>query len=255
MPGGSGDPLWHGECVTARLLVAIPAWNEAETIACVIDEVRAAVPEADVAVLDDASLDATAAKAEAAGALVVHLPRHAGVGSAMRAAFQYARDHDYDYVVQVDADGQHDPASIPVILRALQTNAVVVGSRFEGGLSYPLHGPRRWAMWALSRGLSRLTRTQLSDTTSGFRGADRRAIDLFAEQYPPEYVADTVGSLVIASRAGLPIAEVPVAMRPRQGGSPSHGPVQAAYSLGRSAAQIVSGLAHGHLRRPSDRER
>jgi glycosyltransferase involved in cell wall biosynthesis len=241
--------------VTARLLVAIPAWNEAETIAGVIDEVRAAVPDADVAVLDDASRDATATQAEAAGALVLHLPRHAGVGTAMRAAFRYARDHDYDYVVQVDADGQHDPASIPVILDALQTHAVVIGSRFEGGSSYPLHGPRRWVMWVLSRGLSRLTRTALSDTTSGFRGADRRAIELFAEQYPREYLADTVGSLVIASRAGLPIAEVPVAMRPRQGGTPSHSPVQAAYSLGRSAADIVSALAHVQLRRPSNWER
>jgi glycosyltransferase involved in cell wall biosynthesis len=241
--------------VTARLLVAIPAWNEAETIAGVIDEVHDAVPEADVAVLDDASRDATGAHAEAAGALVLHLPHHAGVGSAMRTAFRYARDHDYDYVVQVDADGQHDPASIPSILHALQTHAVVIGSRFAGEGGYPLHGPRRWTMWALAQGLSRLTRTTLSDTTSGFRGADRRAIALFAEQYPPEYLADTVGSLVLASRAGLPIAEVPVAMRPRQGGNPSHSPVQAAYFLGRSAADIVSALAHVQLRRSSDQER
>ncbi len=234
--------------------MAIPAWNEAETIAEVIAEVRAAVPEADIAVLDDASTDATGKQAEAAGAVVLTLPRHGGVGTAMRAAFRHAREHDYDSVVQVDADGQHDPASIPDIVDALRTSNVVVGTRFGGEGGYPLTGPRRWTMWALAKGFSQLTRTTLTDTTSGFRGADRRAIELFARQYPSEYLGDTLGSIVIASRMGLSIAEVPVRMRPRQGGRPSHNPIQAALLLGRSAGELAAALAHGRLRRPGGRQ-
>jgi glycosyltransferase involved in cell wall biosynthesis len=251
---GSRSPLWHSDGVTARLLVALPAWNEAETIAGVIAGVRDVVPEADILVLDDASSDTTSGVAEAAGATVVKLTRHGGVGSAMRRAFQYAIEQGYDYVIQVDADGQHDPTSIPVILGALQTHAVVVGSRFRDERNYRLRGPRRWAMWLLSKGMSQLTHAPLSDTTSGYRGADRSAIELFAQQYPSEYLGDTVGSLVIASRAGLSIAEVPVVMRERQGGSPSHSPVQAAYSLTRTAAGIFAALAHLRQRGPSTPE-
>ena len=233
--------------------MAIPAWNEAETIAEVIAEVRAAVPDADIAVLDDASTDATAERAEAAGAVVLPLPRHGGVGTAMRAAFRHAHEHGYDYVVQVDADGQHDPASIPDIVEALRSHNVVVGTRFQGEGGYPLNGPRRWTMWALAKGMSQLTRTTLTDTTSGFRGADRRAIELFARHYPSEYLGDTIGSIVIASRMGLSITEVPVRMRPRQGGSPSHNPFQAALLLGRSAGELAAALAHGRLRRTGGR--
>ena len=240
--------------MTSRLLVAIPAWNEAETIAGVIGEVRRAAPDGDIVVVDDASSDDTAAIARASGAHVLALPRHVGVGGAMRSAFRYAQRHDYDYVVQVDADGQHDPGSIPGILQALRTHSVVVGSRFEETGEYDVHGPRRWAMHLLAEGLTRLTGTKLTDTTSGFRGSDRRAIALFARHYPTEYLGDTLGSLVMASRRGLSIGEVPVRMRPRQGGQPSQTPITATIYLGRSLVAQVSLLAHRGLHRDREEE-
>jgi hypothetical protein len=165
----------------------------------------------------------------------------------MRTAFLYAHRNGYDVVVQVDADGQHVAAHIPALVAALDQASVVVGSRFSAG-DYDVRGPRRWAMRLLASSLSRVCRTHLTDTTSGFRAADSRAIALFARHYPAEYLGDTVESLVIAARAGLPVREVPVHMRPRQGGSASHSPVRAGLYLGRAVLALYVALA----RRPID---
>ena len=223
------------------ILVAIPALNEASTIGAVIHEVRAAVPRADILVVDDGSADRTGAVARSHGASVLTLPFNVGVGGAMRTAFLYANRHDYDAVVQVDADGQHVPAHIPDLLDGLGEASVVLGSRFTDG-GYSVRGPRRWAMRMLARSLSRACGTPLTDTTSGFRAVDRRAIALFARHYPAEYLGDTVESLVIASRAGLQIREVGVPMRARQGGSASQSPVRAGLHLGRAMMALYVAL-------------
>ncbi|HSO02918.1 MAG TPA: glycosyltransferase family 2 protein, partial [Candidatus Limnocylindrales bacterium] len=180
-----------------RTLVAIPALNESTTIGGVIEEVARAVPSVDILVVDDGSTDTTASAARRAGAQVVSLPFNVGVGGAMRTAFLYAQRNDYDAVVQVDADGQHIPTHIPDLLDALEGASVVVGARFTGHGDYSVRGPRRWAMRVLARSLSRVCHSDLTDTTSGFRAADRRAISLFARHYPAEYLGDTVESLVI----------------------------------------------------------
>ncbi len=226
-----------------RLLVAIPALNERETVADVIRGVQQAVPEATVLVVDDGSSDDTAALAAAAGAEVAILPFNVGVGGAMRTAFLFAKVHGYTVVVQVDADGQHDPAAIPALVDALDTADVAIGARFAGSGSYQVRGPRKWAMVVLSKTLSRVARTRLTDTTSGFRAAGPAAIDLFARHYPSEYLGDTVESLVIAARAGLTIRQVPVDMRPRQGGSPSQGPMKSALYLGRAGLALGAALS------------
>jgi len=224
-----------------RLLVAIPAWNERATVASVVRELQQCLPYADVMVVDDGSIDRTAAEARAAGATVVSLPFNVGVGGAMRTAFLHAERLGYDAVVQVDADGQHDPSCIPTLLAELGRANVVIGSRFGGTERYHVRGPRAWAMKLLARTLSRVSKTQLTDTTSGFRAADRRAIRLFARHYPAEYLGDTIDSLVIACRAGLTVAEVPVTMRLRQGGRASHHPIKASLYLGR--AMLALGVA------------
>lgn len=226
-----------------RVLVALPAFNEAATVAGVVSEVRAARPDAAVLVVDDGSVDDTAAVAAAAGAEVVRLPFNVGVGGAMRTAFLYAMRHGFDAVVQVDADGQHDPAHIDDLLAAVGAGiAVVIGARFAGAGSYEVRGPRRWAMGMLARSLSRISGTRLTDTTSGFRASDRRAIALFARAYPAEYLGDTVESLVLATRAGLPVSQVPVAMRDRQGGRASQDPVRASLYLGRAVLALAVAL-------------
>ena len=229
------------QLTTHGLLVVLPALNEEESVAQVIDEVRGAQPGAAILVVDDGSSDRTAEFARGAGAMVMRLPFNLGVGGAMRAAYRYGHEHGYQLVVQVDADGQHDPGEIAVLLEAANGADVVVGARFAGRGSYQVRGPRRWAMRFLALILSRILRTPLSDPTSGFRLANARATAFFAEQYPEEYLGDTVEALVVAHRAGLRIVQVPVAMRARDAGVASHNPARAAIYLARAMAAV--GLA------------
>jgi glycosyltransferase involved in cell wall biosynthesis len=219
----------------------MPAWNEEDSVGATIAEVHAAVPDADVLVVDDGSADRTGERARSAGALLLTLPFNLGVGGAMRAGFKYAARHDYDAVVQVDADGQHDARDIPEVVAGLQVADVVIGARFADRGAYSVKGPRRWAMALLARTLSRLARTRLTDTTSGFRAANRRAVSLYARHYPAEYLGDTVESLVIALRSGYRVTQVPVEMRARRGGVPSHAPWKAGVYLMR--AFLALGLA------------
>lgn len=230
---------------SARMLVVVPAWNEQDTVAGVVSELFAAVPDADVLVVDDGSTDRTVEQAAAAGALVLELPINLGVGGAMRAGYIYALRHGYGLAVQVDADGQHDPHEIPRLVATMTEEGadIVIGARFAGVGSYEARGPRRWSMHLLAGVLSRVCQTRLTDATSGFKLSGRRAIALFSGNYPAEYLGDTVESLVIAARAGLVVRQVGVEMRPRAGGRPSHSPVRAAIFLGRAALALVIALS------------
>ncbi|MFI7023871.1 glycosyltransferase family 2 protein [Micromonospora sp. NPDC049900] len=225
-----------------RLLVIIPALNEAGSIADVVREVRGELPGVDVLVVDDGSTDRTAAVAAAAGARVARLPYNLGVGGAMRLGYRYAHDHDYDVAVQIDADGQHDPRYVPKLVDLLDEYDLVIGARFAGEGEYRVRGPRRWAMGMLSTVLSGLSGTTLTDTTSGFRAANRRMIEMFAQWYPAEYLGDTVETLVHTARRGYRIQQVPVAMRRRMAGTPSHSPAKAMIYLGRALAVLTLAL-------------
>ena len=196
-------------------LVAIPAWNEEGSIAQVIAKVREHRPTADILVVDDGSTDTTG-------------------------AFLYAQREGYEAVVQVDADGQHDPADLERVLDGLSDADIVVGTRFHPESLYFVGGPRRWAMIMLSKALSRMNRGMISDPTSGFRSAGPRAIELFAVEYPADYLGDTVGSLAIAIRDGLVVHETPVTMYFRQAGRPSKNALWSALYLGRATLAILA---------------
>jgi glycosyltransferase involved in cell wall biosynthesis len=220
----------------------MPAFNEEESVAAVVSEVQQKLPGVAVLVVDDGSLDTTAARAHEAGALVASMPFNMGVGGAMRLGFQYAVENHYPVVVQIDADGQHDPSSVPTLLAALENADLVIGARFSGEGEYTVRGPRRWAMNVLSSVLSRVVQSPLKDTTSGFKANGPRAVALFAHSFPAEYLGDTVEALVIAARAGLRVTQVPVAMRPRAAGQPSHNPIKAAVYLARAFVALLVAL-------------
>lgn len=225
-----------------RILVVLPAYNEAASVGRVVEEVRRLNPDADTLVIDDGSLDGTASVARSAGARVCRLPFNLGVGGAMRAGFRYALRHGYDVVVQVDADGQHDPACIPRLVDALDGADVVIGARFAGLGGYRVRGPRRWAMRLLAAVLSALAGQKLTDVTSGLRAADAKAVRVFAAHYPAEYLGDTVESLVIALRSGCRVTQVPVDMRVRCDGSPSQSSMSATLYLLRAVVALVLAL-------------
>ena len=226
-----------------QTLVVMPAFNEASSVGDVIAEVRATLPGVAILVVDDASTDGTRSVALAAGAMVATLPFNLGVGGAMRVGFRYALEHELKAVVQIDADGQHDPTSVPALLDALDGADLVLGARFAGEGSYAMRGPRRWASIVLAAILSHTSHAKLTDTTSGFRASGPRAIRIFARHYPAEYLGDTIESLVLAARAGLTIKQVPVAMRSRAGGVPSHSPFRAGVYLARVGIALVFAYA------------
>jgi glycosyltransferase involved in cell wall biosynthesis len=237
-----------------KILVALPALNEEESVGLVVKEVFSSLPEATVLVIDDASTDRTVAEAREAGAQVVSNVFTLGVGGAMRVGFRVAQRDGYDVLIQVDADGQHDPRDIRKLLDALDADPdsdtdllprVVIGARFAGQGDYAVPWARRLAMRLLAHRLSHLVGGHLTDVTSGFRAHNRAAIELFARTYPADYLADTVESLVIVGQAGGRVDQLPVAMRARYGGIPS----QSSWKAGLYLVRVVSMLAFSVFRR------
>lgn len=224
------------------MLVIVPAWNEQDSVGPTVREILEVHPEVDVLVVDDGSGDLTAERAEAAGARVARLPFNLGVGGAMRTGYRYALRAGYDVAVQIDADGQHDPRFLSSLIAELDHADICIGVRFaKPDDPYTVRGPRRWAMYVLATVLSRLAGTRLTDVTSGFRACNRRAMTIFAEHYPAEYLGDTVESLVIATRVGCTVTQVPIDMRRRTAGTASASPLRAAVFLFR--AIVALGLA------------
>ncbi len=238
-----------------RLVILIPAWNEEETIGDVLDEIADHAPPADVVVISDGSTDRTAQVARDHAVTVLELPTNIGVGGAMRTGYLFAARNNYDRALQLDADGQHDPSSIPLLLEEMDRMGadLVIGARFAGTGTYQARGPRRWAMSLLSAVFSRMTGTRLTDATSGFKLTGRRAIEMFAVDYPAEYLGDTIGALVMAARSNMVVRQVGVEMRPRAGGEPSHNPAKSALFLMRAMVALVVALSRPRTP-PSDRE-
>jgi glycosyltransferase involved in cell wall biosynthesis len=212
----------HPKLTSVRRAAVVPAFNEAETIAGVIAEIRAVDPGMEIVVVDDASFDKTAVIAAEAGARVLRLACNLGIGGAVQTGFQAARELECDVVVQIDGDGQHDPKELPLILEPVLDGRadIVIGSRFAGAGSYRAPPIRRLGMKIFSAFVSLFVRKSLSDTSSSFRAVNRRALSLFAVDYPHGYL-ETIEATVMAVRYGLRIEEVPVRMRERTSGRSS----------------------------------
>lgn len=228
-------------------LVIIPAYNEQDSIATVIDSLVAIASDFDLVVIDDGSIDKTAKVAKSRGVKVLSLPYNLGVGGAMRLGFKYALKHEYQFAFQFDGDGQHNAADLEKLLIELGSADLVIGSRFAGESGYSMRGPRKWASKLFSFVLSKITKEKITDPTSGFKGYSKKAIKLFANNYPAEYLGDTIEALVIASRSKLKITEIPVTMGERIGGIPSHGPLKSAVYLARATMALAIALSRANI--------
>lgn len=203
-----------------RGLVVIPALDEAARIGPLLDRVASTTTTAEVVVIDDGSKDDTAAIARNHGATVLRHPFNLGYGAALQTGYKYAVTRRVDWLVQLDADGQHHPELIPVLLRAIEEDELdlVVGSRFLAAEHYEM-GRLQDLGRRIFSAIARLAGLRVSDPTSGFQAMNRTVIELFTDDFFPSDYPD-VDVLVAAYRCGLRIGEEPVEMD--QGTRPSN---------------------------------
>ena len=212
-----------------RTIAIVPARNEAECIGGVVEGIRAFDASCEVLVVDDGSTDRTAALARAAGARVVSLPFNLGIGGAVQTGFKVAHEEGFDVAVRLDGDGQHIAGELPKLLSPIKdgTADIVVGSRFAGSKEYRPPFARRVGIKLFAGVVSLLTRQRVTDTTSGFQACNRKAIRLFAGDYPHDY--PEVEATVMVFKHRLRLAEVPVSMRERGAGTSSIGGLLSVY--------------------------
>jgi glycosyltransferase involved in cell wall biosynthesis len=228
-----------------RRLAIVPALNEEAAIGTVIDELQAFDPELDVVVIDDASYDGTAQRAVEHGAFVISLPFNLGIGGAVQTGFKYADRERYDLAVRVDGDGQHDPAELGPLIDAVVGGQadICVGSRFAGADGYRSSATRRVGIRILAWTVSLLTGQRVTDTTSGFQVLNRKAIELFAADYPHDY--PEVEAALMLHKHRLNMVELPVKMRERTAGRSSITGIQPIYYM----AKVMLAILIGALRR------
>ena len=230
-----------------RRLAVVPAYNEEQTVARVVRALHRDAPGWDVLTVDDGSTDDTGLRAQGAGADVLRMPFNLGIGGAMQAGFVYALERGYDLMVQVDADGQHDPQEINKLLevraRHPQTD-MVCGSRFLGDdHRYPAPISRRTGIHVFAFLLSRIVGQPVSDPTSGFRLYNRRAIELFARDYQHDY--PEVEAILMLHHHRLSMREEHVRMYERDGGVSSISSGKSVYYM----IKVLLAIGVGLLRR------
>ena len=228
--------------IDSKLLIVIPAFNEELVLGKTLNELVKLIPVNQILVVSDGSTDKTSEIVKNLNINLLELPFNLGVGAAMRAGFQFALENDFFKVIQFDADLQHQPKYINEISEKLNSFDVVVGSRFANNNDYKVSFVRSIAMNLLKNSVSRHIGQNMTDVTSGFRGANKKAIEIFSEFYPSEYLADTVESLILAHDKGLTISEIGVTMQERQGGKPSQNLLRSSFYLFRSILVIIATL-------------
>ena len=204
-----------------KLMVIVPALNEEGAIGGVVHSIREVLPDVPILVIDDYSEDATANLAAAAGARVLRLPVHLGLGGCVQTGYKLAYELGFDYVIRVDGDGQHDAADIPRIWKTLvETNAeVVIGSRFAGAGGEHTSVSRSLGIAFFRILLKVILGSPIHDPTSGFVGVNRRALQVFSRSFPLSYPEIEV--LVILQRKRFQFREIPTRMKPRRTGKSS----------------------------------
>ena len=230
----------------SRILVIVPAFNEEASIARVVTELRAVAASATILVIDDDSIDATMELAQNAGARVVRMPYNCGIGATIQTGLTFAMREQFDTVVRVDGDGQHDPRDVPKLLAALGDGRAdfVLGSRYIEGDGFQASPSRRVGILWFCAMLRFACGLRVTDPTSGFWAANRRVATLLYEQYSADY--PEVDSLVYLTRHRCRLEEVPVVMRARDGGHSSIEGMATIYYM----IKVTVALLASRMRRP-----
>jgi glycosyltransferase involved in cell wall biosynthesis len=213
------------------LMILVPAYNEEGAIVGVVQEIQSSMPGVPVLVIDDASNDSTAGLARDAGASVMSVPHHLGLGGCVQAGYKLAHELGFRYVIRVDGDGQHDPRDIPAVFNVLRQSGcqMVIGSRYVNGDGKHTSFSRGVAIHLFRLVLRPILGKTVHDPTSGFVGVNREALALFSRSFPLEY--PEIEALVVLQRKHFTFAEVPARMRPRTTGRSSITAVKSVYYI------------------------
>jgi len=211
---------------TTRILVCLPAYNEAENIGRVLAGLlayRETSLDFDILVIDDGSTDNTAAMCREHGVLVISQIYNIGYGAALKTAYKFAMENDYDYIIQMDADGQHDISNVAAISYFAGTHDVVIGSRFLDEIPdyyTPFH--KKFIINFFRLIIRFTSKKNITDPTSGLQGLSREAFsfyakfDNFAIDYPD---ANMIVQMILND---FSVLEIPASMRPRTSGESMH---------------------------------
>jgi hypothetical protein len=232
------------------IVVIIPAYNEAAAIGAVVEGVRRVLSNADVLVIDDGSQDATAQRAEQAGATVLRLPCNLGIGGAVQSGYKFAVWQGYDIVGRVDGDGQHRPEDLALLIREVQSGAtdLAIGSRYLTDMGYRGAISRRAGVAMFSGLLTLLLRQRISDATSGLRAVTGELAAVYAQDMPTDY--PEIEGIICAKRAGFAVCEYPATMQERQGGESSITPFWSVHYV----VKVLLAVATVHLRPSHSRQ-
>lgn len=218
-----------------RIAVVVPAYNEESSISRVVKQLAEVSDKSgmgfEIVVVNDCSTDSTGGIINQLPCHALHLPINLGIGGAMQAGFKYARNKEFDYVFQIDGDGQHPPAEIPKLWNLMFDKKldVVIGSRFLEKQGFQSTVFRRAGISYFKFLNYLLTGQHITDSTSGFRLINRNALEIVCGYYPDEYPEPE--SIILYASKGLSIGEVPVVMREREGGSSSINNIRSLYYM------------------------
>ncbi len=223
-----------------RALIIIPAYNEENNIRNVLASIKREEPDADIVVINDGSADRTGQAAQSTGlATVIDLPVNVGIGGAMQTGYMFAKRGGYEIAVQIDGDGQHDPAELRKIMTPVIEGKAdcCIGSRFLERTEYRSGLSRRVGIWFFSWMIHWMIGKRFTDPTSGFRAVNKRIIAQFAEYYPEDY--PEVEAIVLLTRQNFRVSEVSVLMHSRETGKSSITPIKSLYYMIKVSLAVV----------------
>jgi len=213
-----------------KVLIIIPAYNEAKSLPNLIKNIKYDAPDCDVLVVNDCSSDNTAEVCNKLGVNVINLPTNLGIGGAVQTGYKYAYLNNYDIAIQVDGDGQHNPIYISKLIEEVKKGAnMCIGTRFINKEGFQSTFARRIGIYYFTYLIKLLTKETITDPTSGFRASDKKTIELFSKYYPVDYPEPE--TVVLIKKNRLKVVEVPVIMNERQEGISSINAVKSVYYM------------------------
>ncbi len=224
--------------IPMKVLIIIPAYNEVGSLPRLLDRISALSPSSDIIVINDCSRDNTGEVSSTLGFNTINLPVNLGIGGAVQTGYKYALYNGYDAAVQLDADGQHDPAFIGQLVEKIEEGCdLCIGSRFINHEGFQSTKARRLGIAYFSRLIRLFCGQKVTDPTSGFRACGRKTIELFAKDYPRDYPEPE--SLVNVKKNRLVICEIPVVMNRREEGISSITSFKSVYYMIKVSLAII----------------